>query len=179
MGDLVKKSFESGNPLPGRFDFSKEKKSVDPEKLKIVFREAESQDWLPLKHIIEDSEFKWDEEEVQAWFSYYNFTIYLAVRNLRHIVGAVVTNHDPVREENQILFVWVAPKYRRRGIGTRLVGYSSLEQPDYPTSVAHNFEDRYELEGFFRHTGFKTDASNETEPGLQRLLLPSLTRVLG
>ena len=145
---------------PPRFDWTPKKPEDPKESPRINIRESGTGDFESLYSLLNSDavSMKVSRKRLAHWLKWFHYSVYVAVRNLRHIVGFVVAKHDPVTSENRLISIWVAPAYRRRKVATRLLWHSTLEQPDYPTIVLADLEDHFEFEGFLRHQGFIRDA---------------------
>lgn len=151
---------DAAQSYPPRFSVTpRAGKITDEKQPSITIREADPRDHVSLRLLLNEAGIKASRKRVHQWLTYYRFTVWVAVRNLRHIVGLIVTDHNPAAQENRIIAIWVAPGYRRRRLGVRLLWYATLEQPDHPTTMVMNLEDRHETEGFLRRQGFKRDDS--------------------
>jgi ribosomal protein S18 acetylase RimI-like enzyme len=164
------------NKFPERWDYFpidwKDNNKIPP----LTIREAAPSDTYAISVIEKSHEEPGASlKRIYRWITTSLYSVWVAVRNHRHVTGYVVAKHDPVTRQSTILRIYVHPEARRQKIATRLMAMVSFEQPEYSLRVTRNFEEAYELEGFFRSLGFKRDDkfSNEDDKDLSSFTLAS------
>lgn len=121
-----------------------------------TIREAQNSDFYTLK-----SRLHVNHKTLVKWLRFFGWTVRVAVRNERNVVGIVVAEHGD--DKTQVLRWWKSPRFEDPKFMRRLFALAAMEQPELPTQIEVRKEDK-ETESTIRHLGWSlggiTDETN-------------------